>query len=94
MEYVSRQLVYVALTRYGKNIEVWVLDRRPNNLEDLTGLNKAEATGDVQVAIDYYFGGAEIDGKKFQGFLDDESAPYLSEFGLQMVMEDMYKVIT
>jgi hypothetical protein len=51
LEYVGRQLVYMALTQDGKYMEVWVMDRRPNNLEDLTGLNAAEEAKDVQVAI-------------------------------------------
>jgi pimeloyl-ACP methyl ester carboxylesterase len=94
LEYVGRQLVYMALIQDGKYIEVWVMDRRPNNLEDLTGLNAAEEAKDIQVAIDYYYNGAEIDGKSFQGFLDSGDVPFLSEFGLKLAMEDVYTVIT
>lgn len=94
LEYISRQLVYVALTRYGKRIEVWVVDRRPNNLEDLTGLNAAEEARDVRLALDYYFDGKPLDGRSFAGFLRDEDVPYLSEFGLRLAVEDMYTLIT
>ncbi|MEW6553707.1 MAG: hypothetical protein AB1384_05420 [Actinomycetota bacterium] len=94
LEYTGRQLVYMALTQDSKYMEVWVMDRRPNNLEDLTGSNAAEAAGDVQVALDYYYHGAEIGGRTFQGFLDDGDMPFLSEFGLKLAMEDVYEVIT
>jgi pimeloyl-ACP methyl ester carboxylesterase len=94
LEYVGRQLVYLALTQDSKYMEVWVMDRRPNNLEDLAGLNAAEGAKDTQVAIDYYYNGAEIDGHTFAGFLGDEDMPFLSEFGLELAMEDVYKVIT
>jgi len=94
LEYVGRQLVYMALTQEGKYMEVWVLDRRPNNLEDLTGLNEAEEAKDIQAAIDYYYNGAEIDGRTFGGFLGNEDVPFLSEFGLKLAMEDVYTVIT
>jgi hypothetical protein len=86
--------VYMALKQRGLNIEVWVVDRRPNNLEDLTGLNAAEEAHDTNLAIDYYYRGAEIDGRKFKGFLSDAEVPYLSEFGLELAMRDIYKVIT
>jgi pimeloyl-ACP methyl ester carboxylesterase len=94
LEYTGRQLVYMALTQESRYIEVWVMDRRPNNLEDLTGLNAAEEARDTQVAVDYYYNGAEVGGRTFQGFLDDEDMPFLSEFGLELAMEDVYKVIT
>jgi pimeloyl-ACP methyl ester carboxylesterase len=94
LEYTGRQLVYMALTQSGKYMEVWVMDRRPNNLEDLTGMNAAEEAGDTQIAVDYYYNGSEINGHTFQGFLGDEDMPFLSEFGLKLAMEDVYKVIT
>jgi hypothetical protein len=94
LEYVSRQLVYMALTQKGTHMEVWAMDRRANNLEDLAGLNAAEEAHDTQVAIDYYYKGAEIDGRVFEGFLGNEDVPFLSEFGLKLAMEDVYKVIT
>lgn len=94
LEYTGRQLVYVALTQEDKYLEVWVMDRRPNNLEDLTGLNAAEEARDIQPAIDYYYHGAEIDGRTFQGFFTDGDLPFLSEFGLDLALRDVYTVIT
>ncbi len=94
LETISRQMVYMALKQRGKRIEVWAVDRRPNNLEDLTGLNAAEEARDTDVAIDYLYGGAEIGGKRFAGFLGDADVPFLSEFGLELAMNDIYTLIT
>ncbi|MEW6554287.1 MAG: hypothetical protein AB1384_08390 [Actinomycetota bacterium] len=91
--YLGRQLVYMAAQR-GSDIEVWAVERRPNRLEDLAGLNAAEAAGDASVAVDYYNHGAAVGGATFGGFLTDATAPYLSEFGMELVMEDIYTVIT
>ncbi len=93
-EYLGRQVVYMAETTGRGKLEVWALERRPNTLEDLTGLNAAEATGDINTAVNYYYRGAMINGRKFGGFLKDQQVPFLSEFGLKQVMEDIYKVIT
>jgi len=91
--YMGRQMVYMAMQE-GADIEVWAVERRPNRLEDLTGLNAAEEAGDADIAIDYYHNNVAVDGKTFGGFLTDASAPYLSEFGMRLVMEDVYTVIT
>ncbi len=91
--YLGRQMVYMASLQ-GADVEVWAVERRPNRLEDLAGLNAAEAAGDAAVAIDYYSNDVPVGGDAFGGFLTDATAPYLSEFGMQLVMEDVYKVIT
>ncbi len=44
-DHFAKQLVSKAKADKGENIEVWALDRRVNNLEDLTGLNEAERLG-------------------------------------------------
>lgn len=99
-DYFAKQLVSLARADRGMNVEVWALDRRVNNLEDTTGLNEAERlgrAGDLQGAVDalngYYYGGMAIDGRTFQGFITDRDAPYLSEFGLKVAMEDIYTLI-
>jgi hypothetical protein len=91
--YLGRQMVYMA-SREGADIEVWAVERRPNRLEDLEGLHAAEEAGDAGLAIDYYFGTASAGGSTFDGFITDADAPYLSEFGMKLVMEDVYEVIT
>jgi hypothetical protein len=93
-EYLGPQMVYMAKTQKNLNLEVWGTERRNNDLEDLTGVNAAEAAHDTQVAIDYYWKGAEVNGKKFAGFVKDGDVPYMSDFGLQLQEEDVYKIIT
>ena len=99
-DYYAKQLVSLAKADKGMNVEVWALDRRVNNLEDMTGLNEAERlghAGDLQGAVNalngYYYGGTSINGQTFRGFITDEGAPYLSEFGLKVAMEDIYTLI-
>jgi hypothetical protein len=110
-EYIGRQLVYRAKL-LGKNIEVWAVDRRNNRVEDLTGMEAAEreaarilseggtpeqaAKAAKDICLGYYYGGAEIDGKKFKGvdwYLNEKNVRFLSEFGLKMDTEDMFKII-
>jgi hypothetical protein len=95
-DYVARQLVSMAEAEGPKSIEVWAMDRRPNCLEDLAGMDAAEAAGelpDPSLAVDYYYFGSSIGGKTFAGLLQDSQVPYLSEFGLRLFMEDVYSVI-
>ncbi|MBM3182844.1 MAG: hypothetical protein FJZ83_02300 [Chloroflexi bacterium] len=96
-EYMGRQLVSMSEAQGKESLEVWAIDRRPNCLEDLTGMNAAEESGelpDPKIAIDYYYRGSTIKDKRFQGFLKEQDVPYLSEFGLKLAMEDIYKIIT
>ncbi len=95
-EYMGRQLVSMAEAGGEGSIEVWAMDRRANCLEDLTGVNAAEEAGelpDPSIAVDYYYHGASIDGHTFAGFLQEWQMPYVSEFGLRLIMEDVYTVI-
>jgi pimeloyl-ACP methyl ester carboxylesterase len=41
----------------GQNVEVWAIDRRTNQLEDLAGNDIAEEFLDPQVSLDWMFGG-------------------------------------
>ncbi|MEJ5186032.1 MAG: hypothetical protein WHT46_02990 [Candidatus Geothermincolales bacterium] len=100
-EYLGRQLVYMAKNR-GVNLEVWAIDRRPNNLEDLYAANYVEEkvkAGEmdqaqaVRTLIDYYYLGKELNGRRFSGWLKDPQVPFLSEFGLQLATEDVFAVI-
>lgn len=94
-DYLGRQIVSMAEAddTIG-SVEVWAIDRRGNCLEDLTGMNAAEAASDPQIAVDYYFNGLEIGGKTFQGYHSDADLPFLSEFGLELLMKDVWTVIT
>ncbi len=94
-DYLGRKLVAMAETDEAPgSLEVWAVERRTNCLEDLTGLNAAEAGGDPQIAVDYLYNGAEENGKTFQGFLEEEDLPFLSEFGLALLTNDVWKIIT
>lgn len=93
-DYIGRQLVYMAKAQENMNIEVWGTERRPNRIEDIRGVEAAEAARDTNVAADYYYRGAEIGGRRFAGFHGDRDVPYLSEFGLELAMRDVYEIIT
>jgi hypothetical protein len=96
-EYMGRQLVSMAEAQGRGSLEVWAMDRRANCLEDLTGMNAAEKAGslpDPGIAVDYYYNGATVQGRQFQGFLTEADVPYLSEFGLELIMRDVYTAIT
>jgi pimeloyl-ACP methyl ester carboxylesterase len=85
--YLARQLV--ALAGEDFPLEVWALDRRANCLEDQAGMQEAEVMKNPQAALDYYYNGAAIDGRRFNGFYTKADTPYLSEFGLQLLMQDI-----
>jgi pimeloyl-ACP methyl ester carboxylesterase len=92
-DYLGRNLVSLAENKKTGSIEVWALDRRGNCLEDLTGMNAAEKARDPEIAVNYYFFKTPVNGQTFQGFLASDDLPFLSEFGLQLLMEDIYTVI-
>lgn len=96
-EYIGRQLVYMAKTFRGKDIEIWAMDRRANCLEDLTAMQAAEQAATVEEAEDlilgYYYFGEQVEGKTFAGFLKGRDMPFLVDFGMEQSTEDMYAVI-
>lgn len=77
----------------GSAYEAWAIDRRSNLLEDHHALDVAEVLRDPQIASDYYFEGAEVEGKTFAGFLPTDAIPYASEWGLATTVGDLRKVI-
>jgi hypothetical protein len=96
-EYIGRQLVYMAKTQRGRNIEVWAMDRRSNCLEDLHGMQLAEQASTAAEAEDilvgYYFENAAFEGRQFAGWRKSRDMPYLMQFGMQQTTEDMYAII-
>ena len=88
---VARNTIREAARR-GKTIEVWALDRRANCLEDKTGLEVVERTGDAQAAIDYYYGGKSIDGKTFAGYRQNDKV--LADIGIAQTVNDWHAVLT
>lgn len=81
-----------AAARQGRSIEVWATDRRANCLEDLTGLQAMERSGDPQDYLDYYYGGREIDGQRFAGWRRDPAV--LADLGVAQTVEDFNTVLT
>jgi len=74
-------------------LEVWAIDRRSNLLEDLRGLDAAEAEENPDIAKGYYFGRDTVGGEAFAGFLEQDEVPYLSEWGLRTHVEDIRRLI-
>ena len=91
---ISHQILTMAKMERDKVFEVLVVERRTNTLEDMTGTAASERARDADIALNYYWKGAEVDGKKFDGFLNEWDTRYLSEFGLKLYFDDMYAVLT
>ena len=77
----------------GDPIEVWAIDRRSNLLEDLRGMNAAEAASNDEVAQGYYFRRETVGGEAFAGFVDQSEVSFMSEWGLETHVEDLRRVI-
>lgn len=73
--------------------EVWALDRRSNLLEDVTGMQAAEAAQDPELAMAYYFEGAEVEGRTFAGLPTSDDLGHFSEWGLATFMADLRTVL-
>ena len=79
--------------RQGSHIEFWALDRRSNCLEDHAGIRAGLAAGDARAALDYYYGGKVVDGRRFAGFLDNARVPWLARVGLEQTVRDQYDLL-
>ena len=89
-DYMARRVV----ERSQGRTAVWAVDRRSNGLEDQTGLDAAEAAQDADVAKDYYFHGASINGRTFAGFVQGSQVPFESEWGVKTTIEDLDALVT
>jgi hypothetical protein len=81
-----------AAARQGRSVEVWATDRRANCLEDLTGLDAMEASGDPRDYRDYYYGGREINGQRFAGWRRDPKV--LADLGVAQTVADYHAILT
>jgi hypothetical protein len=77
----------------GAPVEVWAVDRRSNQLEDLTGMAVARDAGNPELATAYYFQGALAAGRTFGAFLPQSAAGYESEWGLAAHIDDLEAVL-
>jgi hypothetical protein len=90
---IARNLVRRADKR-GRDVEVWAIDRRANCLEDHHGVKAAARAENAELAYRYYWGGEEVDGRRFAGFVSPSDAEFLESFGLERTMRDWHKVNT
>jgi hypothetical protein len=90
---LARNLVRRAAER-GKDVELWAIDRRANCLEDHHGVRAAARAENAALAYRYYWGGEEVDGRRFAGFVTPSEAEFLDSFGLERTMRDWHTVIT
>lgn len=92
LTYLAEQLVFDAAGKRQRNLHVVTMDRRNQCLVDNKGLQLAERTKDISAARNYYYERQAIDGEFFQGYYRDRDLPFLVEFGLARVLEDMQLV--
>jgi hypothetical protein len=76
-----------------RHVEVWALDRRSNCLEDHYGTQQAAKAHDYRIALNYYYHGATVKGRKFGGYKSEQNAAFLKGVGLDQTVRDEYTVI-
>lgn len=89
---VARNTVAAAAAR-GRHIEFWALDRRSNCLEDHTGVRAGLAAGDPDLAVDYYYHHASVDGRTFAGYLPQRELGWLGHIGMAQTVRDEYDLL-
>ena len=86
LELLASQLVAAE-----SNLEVWIVDRRSNLLEDTSVLRRSIATGDAMLSYDYYV--------KYYGKQNGYSPPkaedvdFMQYWGLELHLADLHEVI-
>ncbi|MBJ7329438.1 MAG: hypothetical protein JHC95_06050 [Solirubrobacteraceae bacterium] len=99
---IGRNIVSEARSQ-GRHVEVWGIDRRSNCLEDRTGIDAAKTAKDARVALDYYYRGKEIEGRRFEDFRGTPPstfridlhgrAQFQRQLGVEQTLQDYYAVI-
>jgi pimeloyl-ACP methyl ester carboxylesterase len=89
---VARNTVRDAAARH-RFVEFWALDRRSNCLEDNSGVQAAAKAHNPLVAYGYYWGGQQVNGKAFPGWVSPDDAAWLKHVGLAQTMNDWYTVL-
>jgi len=89
---------------HGKNFEIWGIERREKNLEDLVGMRRAYARRDPAVALRYYYGSNELDANgKFNGtvggpgssvkLLGQNDVPFLADWSADVMFGDVESML-
>ena len=89
---VARNTIRDAAAR-GRQVEFWALDRRSNCLEDKRGTSAAAKAHDPELAYGYYWGGQEVGGRRFPGWVSPPAAAWEDNLGLAQTLRDWYTVL-
>ncbi|MEU2041944.1 hypothetical protein [Nocardia niwae] len=89
---VARNTV-AAAARQGRHLEFWALDRRSNCLEDHLGRRAGSAAHDVHLAVDYYYRGADVDGRRFGGVVPNDQLGWLGRIGVAQTVQDQFDLL-
>lgn len=73
-------------------IEVWAVERRENLLEDVFGMNAAEAAGDAEIAARYYHDGTELRGRRYHP-IEPADVVFMAEWGIDVLVRDVRAVV-
>lgn len=89
---VARNTV-AAAAQLGRHVEFWALDRRSNCLEDHLGRRAGLAANDVHLAVDYYYRGADVDGRRFGGVVPNDQLGWLGHLGVAQTVQDQFDLL-
>src|SRR2546423_1714173 len=92
LDVFARNMVRTARAS-GRHVEVWTVDRRSNCLEDHYGTQQAARAHDYRTALNYYYHGAAVHGRRFGGYKSPQDAEFLKAVGLEQTVRDEYTVI-
>lgn len=100
---LGAQIVEMA-ARKGKNFEIWGIERREKNMEDLAGMRAAYARRDPAVALRYYYGSSYTDANgTFNGTLGgpgssfvplgQNDVPFLADWSADVMFGDIESML-
>ncbi|HEV8022589.1 MAG TPA: hypothetical protein VGP41_15045 [Candidatus Lustribacter sp.] len=100
---MGTQVVETA-ARAHKNFELWIIERRERNLEDLTGMREAFSRGDPDAALHYYYGDHWTGANgKFNGTfggpgakfvpLTQNDVPFLADWDASVMFGDVESIM-
>jgi hypothetical protein len=87
-----RFLAEKVLAESSGDIEMWLIDRRENLLEDLFGMQRAEAAGEAEMAVRYYQDAGEVQGRRYVP-IQAGDVLFMAEWGVDVLMRDVRAVV-